>query len=81
MTNSMKRKIIYEDERVMVKTTGHDYDFIATIQNKTNSDFECFIGKDDDRSCVLKANDWVGILADGEGYEDLELIKEYGIGY
>lgn len=77
----MEKKVIYEDEFVKVETTGRDYDFIATIQNKTNADLDCFIGKDEDRICMLEANSWVGILANDEGYEELDIIKENGIGY
>ena len=77
----MSKNIIYEDEYVKVETTGHDYDFIATIQNKTNSDLDCFIGGDEDRICMLEANGWIGILANDEGYEELNLIKENGIDY
>lgn len=77
----MDKKVIYEDDFVKVETTGHDYDFIATIQNKTDADLDCFIGKDADRICMLEANGWVGVLANDEGYEELEIIKENGIGY
>lgn len=77
----MEKKVIYEDEYVKVETTGRNYDFIATIQNKTNADLDCFIGKDEDRICLLEADGWVGILANDEGYEELELIEENGIGY
>lgn len=77
----MTKEIIYEDNYVKVETTGHDYDFIATIQNKTNSDLDCFIGDDEDIICLLEPNDWVGILANDDGYKELELIKRQGIGY
>lgn len=77
----MTKEIIYEDDYVKVETTGHDYDFIATIQNKTDSDLNCFIGDDEDMSCLLEPNDWVGILANYEGYKELEFIKKQGIEY
>ena len=77
----MTKEIIYEDNYVKIETTGQDYDFIATIQNKTNSDLDCFIGDDEDIICLLEPNDWVGILANDDGYKELELIKRQGIGY
>lgn len=77
----MTKEIIYEDDYVKVETTGHDYDFIATIQNKTDSDLVCFIGGDEDMICLLAPNDWVGFLANDDGYEELKLIKKQGIGY
>ena len=77
----MKKEIIYEDNNVKVETTGQDYDFIATIQNKTDSELCCFIGNNEDMICLLKSNDWVGILANDEGYRELQLIKKQGIGY
>lgn len=77
----MTKEIIYEDNYAKVETTGQDYDFIATIQNKTNSDLDCFIGDDEDIICLLEPNDWVGILANDDGYKELELIKRQGIGY
>lgn len=77
----MTKEIIYEDNYAKIETTGQDYDFIATIQNKTNSDLDCFIGDDEDIICLLEPNDWVGILANDDGYKELELIKRQGIGY
>lgn len=77
----MNKEVIYEDKFVKVETTGHGYDFIATIQNKINFALDCYIGHDEDRICMLEADGWVGILANDEGYEELELIKEKGIGY
>ena len=77
----MKKEIIYEDNYIKVETTGQDYDFIATIQNKTDSDLDCFIGNDEDISCLLESNNWIGILANDEGYELINLIKEQGIRY
>lgn len=77
----MTKEIIYEDNYVKVETTGQDYDFIATIQNKTDSNLDCIIGNDEDMICLLEPNNWLGILANDEGYEELELIKKKGIGY
>lgn len=77
----MEKEIIYEDSKIKVEATGHDYDFIATIFNKTNTDLDFFVGKDEEMACSIKAGDWFGILADSEGYETLRRIKEDGITY
>lgn len=81
LTRDKAKEIIYEDNYIKVETTGQDYDFIATIQNKTYSDLDCFIGNDEDMSCLLESNNWIGILANDEGYELINLIREQGIRY
>lgn len=72
----MKIKTIYESEEVIIKTTGHDYDFIATIQNVSNRDIQItFIGKMDYLEPIMvEYDEWVGIEADEVGYEQLEAL-------
>jgi hypothetical protein len=71
---------IYEDEKIVIKETGQDYDFIATVENKTGEDVT-FCANDvvaADGSFyqfVIPANDWLGILADEEGRAQLKAIK------
>lgn len=60
------------------KETGHDYDFIATIENNTDKILKLFI--DDlegwySEPVVVAAHDWVGFLADDEGRFQVENIK------
>lgn len=58
---------IYEDNEICVTDLEKDWDFIATIQNKTNDklliDFY-----DTDNSIEIEPHTWLGLLADDEGY-------------
>lgn len=64
-------KTIFENELIRVESTGKDYDFIATIENKTDKnirlrynpmEFDVIYDTID-----IKPNDWIGLLADEEG--------------
>lgn len=56
--------------QVEIKTTGHDYDFIAYIENNTDKTLKLYI-YDLEGWCleqiVIPTHDWVGFLADDEG--------------
>lgn len=59
-------KTLFENEKVKVSETGRDYDFIATIENKTQDDILITFPDTDDffgEDFIIPANDWVGILA------------------
>ena len=70
---SLDRIVIYDKDGIKVATTGRDYDFIATIENDTDEDY-CV----EDLGLCVPAHDWVGFLADDEGYADLEYFKSLG---
>lgn len=74
-------KTIFENEFIRVESTGRDYDFIATIENKTDKnirlrynpmDFDVIYDTID-----IEPNDWVGLLADKEGYD---LVRKFELG-
>lgn len=74
-------KTIFENELIRVESTGRDYDFIATIENKTDKnirlrynpmDFDVIYDTID-----IKPNDWIGLLADKEGYD---LVQKFELG-
>lgn len=74
-------KTIFENEFIRVELTGRDYDFIATIENKTDKkirlrynpmDFDIIYDTID-----IEPNDWVGLLADKEGYD---LVRKFELG-
>lgn len=74
-------KTIFENEFIRVESTGKDYDFIATIENKTDKnirlrynpmDFDVIYDTID-----IEPNDWVGLLADEEGYD---LVQKFKLG-
>ena len=74
-------KTIYEDKNIIVRETGRDFDFIATVENKTdeiisilpddNSDYETLFEAFD-----IQPLDCVGLIADEEGRSTLRAIKE-----
>lgn len=64
--------------QVEFKETGHDYDFIAYVENNTNKTLKLYI--DDlegwySEPIEVPAHDWVGFLADDEGRFQVESIK------
>ena len=68
---------LVENERIRVRTTGHDYDFIATVENLTEETI-CikFVGEAEWIYPLppLMPNRWVGLLANDEGYSALEAL-------
>lgn len=74
-------KTIFENEFIRVESTGKDYDFIVTIENKTDKnirlrynpmDFDVIYD-----TINIEPNDWVGLLADKEGYD---LVRKFELG-
>lgn len=70
---------IFENDLIKVSATGHDYDFIAVIENKTNEQICVHYdepGYNDNYDPILVApNDWIGLLADDEGYDWVKAIE------
>lgn len=70
---------IFENDLIKVSTTGHDYDFIAVIENKTNEqicvhyDKPCY--NDNYDPILIAPNDWFGLLADEEGRDWIKAIE------
>ena len=64
-------KTIFENEFIRVESTGQNYDFIATIENKTDKNIRIhykpmdFIVIYD--TIDIEPNDRIGLLADKEG--------------
>jgi len=75
--------VIYSKNGIVVKKTGRDYDFIATIENNTD---DIFYLNTYDPSCddvdecnvVVDPHDWIGIRADDEGYDIVEYFENLG---
>lgn len=64
-------KTIFENELIRVELTGRDYDFIATVENKTDKKIRVHY-KDMDIFDIydtidVEPSDWVGLLAGEEG--------------
>ena len=68
-----KKKIIYEDDEITIETTGKNYDFICTVENKSNDTIVIVFTGECEYLEAFKINpgDWVGLLADDEGYLSL----------
>lgn len=78
----METKIIFENEDVKIKTTNHDYDFIAAIYNKTDKDMQFGIAEFGlDANWEIPPRDWVGIEANETGYEMLDAIEAGNFNY
>ena len=72
-------KIIFENELIRVESTGKDYDFIATVENKTDKKIRIRY-KPMDFTVVydtidIEPNDWIGLLADKEGYDLVRTLE------
>ena len=70
-------KTVFENEIIKVSKTGRDYDFIAVIENKRDKEIEIVFDDIDleYNGIIVNANDWVGLLADYEGYFKLEELE------
>lgn len=72
-------KIIFEDNDVQIIETEQSFDFIATIKNK--SDHDLYIDFTDefmefcDDTIIIEKNNWIGILADEKGFEQLDKLR------
>lgn len=70
---------IFENDLIKVSTTGHDYDFIAVVENKTDKQICVHYnepGYNDNYDPILIApNDWIGLLADDEGRDWVKAIE------
>ncbi len=74
-------KITYEDKNIVVRETGQDFGFIATIENKTDENIAILPDDNSDYETLFEAFDiqplnWVGLLANEEGRSTLRAIKE-----
>lgn len=71
--------VIFENDFIKVSTTGHDYDFIAVVENKTDKQICVHYdepGYNDNYDPILIApNDWIGLLADDEGRDWVKAIE------
>ena len=68
-------KTVFENEVIKVSRTGRDYDFIAVVENKTDKKVKIIFNHDDVEDFSIGANDWVGLLADYDGYVSLEELE------
>ena len=69
-------KTVFENERIKVSRTGRDYDFIAVVENKTDKEVKIIFNNDlEFCDFSIGANNYVGLLADADGYAFLEELE------
>ena len=69
-------KTVFENEVIKVSRTGRDYDFIAVVENKTDKKVQIVFDNElEFYNFSLGANDWVGLLANDDGYATLEELE------
>ena len=68
-------RIVFENDLVEISRTGRDYDFIGTIENKSDREVRIIFENEEIDSFSIEPDDWVGIFADDEGYSVLEEIE------
>ena len=61
-------KVIFENEVIKISKTDKNYDFIAVVENKTDKKAKIRFFDDEVENIIIEPNDWVGLLADEEGY-------------
>lgn len=67
---------IFENEIIKISETGRDYDFIAIIENKTDNEIDIEYQNGFIQSIItIYPNDWIGVLADADGYIVLDSLK------
>lgn len=67
---------VFENDVIKVSRTGRDYDFIAVVENKTNKEIK-IVFNDEFEFCnfSVDSNDWIGLLANDDGYTSLEELE------
>lgn len=74
-------KTIFENEFIRVESTGQDYDFIATVENKTDKNIRLRYNPMNFSviydTIDIEPNDWIGLLADEEGRD---LVRTFELG-
>lgn len=72
----INKTTLWDDEFIKVQTTGRNYDFIAIVKNKTQKPISIIFNDEVDYLCNLNigAGDWIGLLADEEGYDTLHAL-------
>ena len=68
----MEAKTLFENSEVKIKATGRDYDFIATVENKTDhpvvvAPSENVEIEEQFTPFIVEPGDWTGVQADYEG--------------
>lgn len=73
--NAPAPSVIFENDKIKIMATGHDYDFIATVSNLTNYPIVITFSGDDFEQIKIAPSDCLGILADDDGRAMLEELE------
>ena len=76
-----KDNVLFEDDTVRAVSTGRTYDFIAYVENTSDEDLEISFNNDSLEGFEIKANDWIGIEANDEGWEMVAEIEKGEFSY
>lgn len=69
-------KTVFENDVIKVSRTERDYDFIAVVENKTDKEIQIVFDNELEYcNFSVDANDWVGLLANDDGYTSLEELE------
>lgn len=69
-------KTVFENDVIKVLKTDRDYDFIAVVENKTDKEIQIIFDNElEFCNFSVDANDWVGILANDDGYTSLKELE------
>ena len=66
---------LIKSDNFEVSITGRNYDFIAVIENNSDEKLKIVFDNDEDYYLEIEPNDWLGLLADDEGYSMLNYFK------
>lgn len=66
---------LIKNDNFEVSITGRNYDFIAVIENNSDEKLKIVFDNDEDYYLEIEPNDWLGLLADDEGYSMLNYLK------
>ena len=72
------KNIFYEDDEVRIQSTGRNYDFICTVENKTDRAIVIVFEGEYEylENITVEPEDWVGILADENGRETVKAFEK-----
>lgn len=69
-------KTVFENNVIKISTTDRDYDFIAIVENKTDKEIQIIFDNElEFCNFSVDANDWVGLLANDDGYTSLKELE------
>lgn len=71
-------KKIYEDSEIRISATGHDYDFICTVENNTERAIMIVFEGEYEylENIIIPPKDWIGILADENGRDTVKAFEK-----